>query len=373
MRIAILTLHLHTNYGGILQAYALQTILKNLGYDSVILDKPKFKLPIWKMPFAYLKRILKKTLTNNPNCSILIERAYQKQYEIESQHIQKFINKYLNIQYLNSLSSSKAKKYDIYIVGSDQVWRPEYFKMGFGNIKNAYLDFLGNKNVKRIAYAASFGVSEWTYTKKETNKCRSLLNKFYAISIREDSGIVLCKQHLHKEAEHTLDPTLLLDKKDYIKLITNRQTQKGNLLVYFLNNTKEKTQFVHFITQKKQYTPFYTHFPTGYQELPIEKRIQPPVESWLQGFDDAEFVITDSFHACVFSILFNKPFYVIGNESRGLTRITSLLKQFGLEDRLIKDTSPIPFPNDKIDWEDVNNRLANLRKKSYDFLTKSLA
>lgn len=369
MRIAILSLHIFVNYGGILQAYALQNVLKRLGHQPVHLDYSGFHIPYWKLPLSYLKRISFK-LFKNRNTIISAKKEYIQQSRVISTYTRPFIEKHLNIHYLNKLSELNTKDFDACIVGSDQVWRPEYF--GFGKIENAFLSFLGNQPIKRIAYAASFGVSNWTYTTRQTRNCCSLLKKFSSVSVREDSAINLCKQYLHRDVEQTLDPTLLLEKNDYLSLIESKQASKGNLLVYFLDETENKKQITNKVAKEKRLIPFRSNAPTECKHLPIEKRIQPPVESWLQGFEDAQFVITDSFHACVFSILFNKPFFVIGNESRGLTRITSLLKQFGLENRLIQDASTIIFPNENIDWEIVNNRLVNLRKTSYDFLKKSL-
>ena len=104
---------------------------------------------------------------------------------------------------------------------------------------------------------------------------------------------------------------------------------------------------------------------------PLAERIQPPVEQWLRGFMDAEFVVTDSFHACVFSILFGKPFIAIGNAGRGLSRFTSLLGMLGLESRLAA-ASPASTPTGDIDWPAVSRRLAAGREEATAFLTKSI-
>src|SRR5690606_15864360 len=106
--------------------------------------------------------------------------------------------------------------FDTYIVGSDQCWRPKYSP----NITNYFLDFLNDKqNVIRISYAASFGTSDWEFNEPETKMCRDLIQKFDAVSVRESSGIELCQKYLDKEAQHVLDPTMLLELDDYITKI----------------------------------------------------------------------------------------------------------------------------------------------------------
>ena len=104
---------------------------------------------------------------------------------------------------------------------------------------------------------------------------------------------------------------------------------------------------------------------------PLAERVQPPVEQWLRGFYDAEFVVTDSFHACVFSILFHKPFIVVGNARRGMSRFKSLLSIFALGDRLVMDVTQF-FHCSVIDWEQVDSLLAYERKRTCQFFDKIL-
>ena len=136
-----------------------------------------------------------------------------------------------------------------------------------------------------------------------------------------------------------LDPTLLLQKEDYIKIfeIAKVPKSKGNLLVYLLDPNKKQKQLIQCIETDTQLIPFYVNKRSVSPSTPIKERILPSVESWLRGFYDAEFVITDSFHACVFSIIFEKPFVVFGNKSRGMSRFDSLLNKFGLSSCLIGD------------------------------------
>ena len=147
-------------------------------------------------------------------------------------------------------------------------------------------------------------------------------------------------------------------------------------MCYLLDQGGEVEQIVSSIAEAKALEPFSTNTQTENQQLSLEERIQPPVEEWLQGFRDAEFVVTDSFHACIFSILFAKPFVVIGNRSRGMARFESLLRMFGLTDRLVcshedylarKESLMLP-----IDYEQVSHILTEKRSEAIAFLQKAL-
>ena len=171
--------------------------------------------------------------------------------------------------------------------------------------------------------------------------------------------------------EQVLDPTLLIKKEDYIQLFEKNKVSesKGNLLVYILDEIPEKSELINKIAEEKKLIPFKVNSKVGKGGLSLPEYIQPTVEEWIRGFYDAEFVVTDSFHACVFSILFNKPFIVYGNENRGLSRFTSVLNIFGLEERLLKNLSEYR-QFDEIDWNRVNSLLEKKIKDSCKFLYK---
>lgn len=378
MRIGILTLPLHTNYGGILQAYALQTVLEQMGHNVIILDKSPFQhLPYWKMPFSYSKRILEKfILSPQKNIQIFSEHWHNKTYPIISQHTQKFIDNYIHRKEVNSLSKLKESDFDALIVGSDQVWRPRYFTFMHSNIKNAFLYFAKDwKNIKRIAYAPSFGTDIWEYTKTQTKICNSLLKKFDAISVRESSAISLCKKYLSSNAILVLDPTLLLNIENYNQLINVAQVKQNTnmLLQYILDEDETKTELINSIAQKMKLNIIRVNSKTENPTAKLEERIQPSVEQWLCGFQDADFVFTDSFHACVFSIIYNKPFIVYGNKERGYTRFISLLSLFGLENRLVTNKQQaLKAINMPIDWKQVNQLRQEMQKNSISFLQSNL-
>lgn len=369
MRIGILTLPLHTNYGGILQAYALQTVLERMGHEVVVFDiKREFKLPFWKYPLAYIKRAIKKYILKKKNVRIFEEQYRKSIYPIINQHTQEFIDKYIHLYNVKSLKEVKEEDFDAIVVGSDQVWRPKYFIPMFKtSIQDAYLAFAKDWNIKRIVYAASFGTDEWEYTPAQIKECGELLRLFDAVSVREKSAIKLCKEHFGIKVQHVLDPTMLLCKEDYIKLFEIAKTPKspGTLLNYILDETPEKIEIINKIAKERKLIPFRVNSKIENAHAPLEERIQPPVEAWLRGFYDAEFIVTDSFHACVFSIIFGKPFVVIGNKERGMARFESLLKMFELENCMIDDIKDISLNQIHIKQE----ILIEKRKEIYIYLS----
>ena len=240
------------------------------------------------------------------------------------------------------------------------------------HVQESFLDFAKDWKGKRIAYAASFGVDNWEFSSEETRICKELAKSFNAISVREDTGVGLCEEYFGIKAEQVLDPTLLLHSSDYVKLIKEASLQKNNrkLFAYVLDKTPEKIAFVEKVAKEKGLQPNYINLSFGDIREPVKQRILPSVEQWLSYFYDAEFVVTDSFHGCVFSIIFNKKFVTIGNEERGMSRFKSLLSLLGLERRLCTNLSDIDSSiliGENIDYE---MRLSLLRQKSMQFLTK---
>ena len=376
MRIGILTLPLHTNYGGILQAYALQTVLERMGHKVVVFDTPtKCPLPpLWKLPLSFAKRTLLKCMGRIDR--IFIERYNNRILPVIANEIQPFIDERICRKVFTKFSKLDACDFDAIVVGSDQVWRSIYFiPMWFGQpMENAYLSFTKGWNIKRISYAASFGTDKWEYNEEQTLHSREALQMFDAVSVREENGVKLCKQYFDVDALHVLDPTMLLDVNDYIELFKQKQTpkSKGNLLNYVLDETDEIESLIKKVASMKKMVPFAVNNPyEGDNTKPLNQRIKPSVETWLRGFYDADFVITDSFHACVFSIIFKKQFIVIGNKERGMARFESLLKMFGLEERLVDEKVDVNnlYP---IDYDKVYNLYGQLKERSLHFLSENL-
>jgi len=370
MRIAILTQPLRYNFGGILQNYALQTVLKRMGHEVVTIDPNQYIKTTWKTPLHVLKRFIINHLIMRSNIDPIWEyRKNNKLRKLES-NTGRFIKKHIKVCKYNIINEIDITSFDAFIVGSDQVWRPQY---NIGRLTNMFLDFTEEANVKRVAYAASFGTKEWEFTEEETNKCKQLIKKFDGISVREDSGVELCHKYFCREAIHVLDPTMLLTKEDYMKLFSSTKSQREGkkLFYYILDEEKSKTDYVEEAAIKMGLNAFTVNACVDMNSTKdISQRIQPPVEDWLKAFHDADYVITDSFHGTVFSILFNKPFTVILNDKRGSTRIDSILKIFHLDNRICeKKLSANEIP---IKWHEVNEILNQKRREAYAFISKHI-
>jgi hypothetical protein len=384
MKIGILTQPLKNNYGGLLQAYALQLTLKRMGHEVWIINRVAPKITLLRKLGSIIKQVilryifLRKTKTFSLR---FIKDIKSEDLLIISQHTREFIKDHVQPVtepiYTNRKLRQIAKQgYDAFIVGSDQVWRLNYSP----DIFNFFLDFAINyKHIKRIAYGASFGLDEWHYPGKITGRCKKLIEKFDAVSVREHSAVDLCKLYFNIEARLVIDPTLLLTKEDYLDLIKDGSSikVKVGLYYYILDMNDDSKALIDLISDYSKLDP-YTVSPTEKRqkgkEFNINNCIYPPVPKWLEGFSKAEFIITDSFHGCIFSILFNVPFLVIGNRNRGLTRIESLLETFNLSARLV---SPIDGMNIKnimtpIDWGKINEVISSEKNQSMAFLRESL-
>lgn len=369
MKIAILTLPLHTNYGGILQAYALQTVLERMGNEVEHLqpkvEYKQFHSP-FIMPLVWVKRLYRKFFKGDTNLPI-----FKNPCNWIKENTDHFIAINLNCRYLSSdeWNENLAQDYDAIVVGSDQVWRPLYT-----DVKKSFTTFLGHSEIRRVAYAASFGVDNDEFSKDEIIAGQEYLKLFSGISVRESSGVEMCKTLFKVDAHCVLDPTMLLQCSDYQKFASLAPPSPGNLMVHILDEVDEMEAYITRFERTHNLIAFYSNSKIDLPwdiDIPMTERKQAPVENWLRGFEDAEFVLTDSFHACVFSILFHKPFGVFVNRVRGLSRIESLLRPLGLMDRCITDTN---VDLDKpIDWDKVDDMIFRKRLQSMDFIKEALS
>lgn len=376
MRIGILTLPPHDNYGGILQAYALQTVLERWGHDVVLFNKPLRKqvLPFPMSIFHYIVRFIKKYIFRRPNIYVFTEKKIYKYQKANTLYTNDFVNKHLHNLFIDSLVEIK-NEYDAIIVGSDQVWRKIYFNGSWEthNTDDAYLAFTNEWNIKRIAYAASFGVDYLELDDTEILNCKDAIQKFKAVSVREKTGVDICKKHFNVDAKWVADPTLLLDVSDYLTLAkdSNSLFSGKYILKYALDESEEIYGLAHKLEEQKGFPmkELKTHEKDSLSD--IKRCTRRPVEEWLYAFAHADYILTDSFHGTVFSILFHKQFTVIANKERGITRFTSLLSMFGLENRLIYSPNEYKQLPD-IDYDEVDIRLEQRRSESLDFLSKAL-
>lgn len=378
MKIGIITQPLHSNYGGLLQNYALQQVLKRFGNEIVTLNQDFAQPSKLRLLLSFVKTFILRLIGkgNNRKYPFIISKE-QKAYIRKNTNY--FIDKYINkTEVLNTFNDFRNytlnHNLDALVVGSDQVWRPRYNK----NVLRSFLDFTEGLKIKRITYAASFGVDYWEFADDQTTKSKELIQLFDAVSVRENSGVDLCANYLNCKAKHVLDPTMLLDKEDYICLVENEKEPKssGDLFTYILDESTEKNHIIDFVANSLGLVPFKV-MPCKIADRKTVRQIDdcvyPRVTQWLQAFMDAKFVICDSFHGAVFSIIFNKPFLIIGNKERGMTRFNSLLDTFDLQERMTNDMSMMELIiNTQIDWEKVNHTRSVLKNKSLEFIKSSL-
>ena len=374
MKIGILTHPLDYNYGCLLQAFALQKILKSMGHDVVTINrysdiqKPFFsQMKNWVLRFVY--RIIKDkqmTLCWNPYLTM-------EMISILSSNTKKFADR--NITQTvpvfpgNLERVDQEYKFDAYVVGSDQVWLPNFSL-------NCFLDFVHRDNVKRIFYAASSGSSSFADNTKLASKCKELSTKFCAISVREDSLIPIVNNFLERDAIHVLDPTLLLDSKDYLSACVEKIEDRPIVFTYILDKTKQKQFLIERVALELSLPVVAGSVEKDYERgkgIDIKKCIYPSVDKWLLNMARAKFVVTDSFHGTCLAITFRKPFVVVGNKARGINRFLSLLRLFNLQNRLI--TSVDEFKDsfyEELDDAKITDCIASMREVSLNFLRENL-
>jgi len=379
MRIGIITQPLHTNYGGLLQNYALQQALKRLGHEPITLDQDFYNPSILRIYLACIKTFILRLFGKGKNRTYPYHVSKTQKSTIRK-NTDYFINKYIvKTQVLDTIEqfrkSTIDKQLDALVVGSDQVWRPIYNR----NVLCSFFDFAKDLSIKRLAYAASFGVDFWEFSQQQTEQAKELIRDFDAVSVREHSGIDLCRKYLYCDAVHVLDPTMLLDKEDYIRLVEeeNEPISKGNLFTYILDESDEKKLIIEKVATELNLQPF-TSMPKhkinkDTIKIDLKDCIYPPVTQWLYAFMDAKFVVCDSFHGAVFSVIFNKPFLIIGNKERGMTRFYSLLDTFGLRNRMIDSITDVELIVDApINWEKVNQIREKMKNYSLEYLKINL-
>lgn len=354
-KITLLNMRYDNNYGGNLQRFALYTILQRMGYDVEYL----YIRDNWDDWFTTrsTKKVIKQSIkqlvhfilhpTQEPLLAWHRENpAYVKSCAITEPFLDKYI-KHTKVIY-NSWELKRAikkGKYDAVVAGSDQIWRKVYVeRYGIGTF---FLDFLPESfKGKKLIYGASFGVDYEEYAPEDIAKIQPHYSQLDVVTVRETSALELLKSYGldNPQAQVVLDPTLLLDKEDYIRVVNNANTTAsvGNMFCYVLDMTDEKKQLISEIAQRKQLTPFEWSLNTN-----------GSVEQWLRSFIDAEYVVTDSYHGMLFSIIFNKPFRLIINSSRGSSRFESICEILDINTNY-----------EEYDWAKIKSKLVVWREKS---------
>ena len=359
MKIALLNLTLDNNYGGNLQRFALTSILQSLGYEveHINLRFPKEKIkPVWKAPWIIFRRIIYKIIKDH-SYTIFKERNINIRRELSLSSIYPFYNKFIphtNPIY-NKAGLKKLKQYDAYIVGSDQVWRKTIAKPQ--GISTYFFDFLTKKEKPLLAFAVSFGNDKNELNEHEILLLGDLYKRFKGVSVREKSSLELLKSYgwTNPQAIQLNDPTLLLTKDIYSEIIDKSETSSvnGNIFCYILDPTEEKKMIIQNVVEKSGGEPF---------DISINRTNCPSIEQWLRSFRDAEYIITDSYHGLLFSIIYNKPYLLIRNDFRGNARFDSILKFLNLTDNELERT----------DWTIINETLKKEKERSLNFIMQNL-
>ena len=281
-KIGIIGLEHSQNIGNTLLKYSISIKLTTLGFDPYIIGK-KFK---------------------NHNISLL-----QKLTKL------KIINK--NFQEI------KENDYDILMVNSDQTWRK--WNNDFYDI--AFLNFAKDWNKPKIIYGASLGLDTWQFNKRDEEIAKSLLKNFTGISVREKGSIKFIENHLHLKPIFVLDPTFLIDKKYYLKIIKNFENDKFKdknfIFIYTVSNSDFLNNYINYIKEKYNRKIFRININTDNQ-----------IKKFIYGIYNCKAVITDSFHGTVFSIIFNKPFISFAYKKKGIERFNTLKEVFNLQNRI---------------------------------------
>lgn len=363
MKNAIITITDRNNYGNRLQNYALQRVLEKYGESCSLVED------IQLSAYGKVKRKIRKFVSFKlPNFASKRNPDY-----VRRTYFEKFSDAYINeSKYMlknGKIFEDINDSYDYFFVGSDQVWNPTFESIA-NNIDKYLLKFVNPK--KRIAYAASFGVSE--LTKKWKLRFAKELLKFKAISVREEAGAKIVKELTGRDAEILIDPTMILEADTWRQVAQKAPNKKSKktpyILKYFLGDQTEKRKaYIQSIADKNS-LEVYELLDVNYPEL---YAVGP--DGFLDLIDHAALICTDSFHAVAFSILFGKPFLVMNRTQENAinmsSRITTLLNKLHLERKMpgIIEENEIFECN----YSKAYQVLQKERKRAYAFLKKALS
>lgn len=344
MKISILTFSKETNYGANLQCYALCKTLQSMGHNVNIID-----IQLSKIKASFISRIIR-----------LPEKVFFKNFR--KKHLDIFTRKYKNVDDLKQ----NPPKSDLFIVGSDQVWNPQLTQRLDPLVY--FFSFLP-EGARRISYAASFGHAEWQ-NPELTDEVKSLLGKFEAISVREDTAVDICHDVFGAEAVRVADPTLLLTSYDELCGVYDQRRETNELLYFpFVKDEEEQAIIADFAKKhglKAVAMMSFHRYPGFVRRTLVSLRV------WLNSIRYARIVVSQSFHCMVFCILFHKRFVAVPLKGKQ-TRQKNLLSQLGLEDHICEDKTKLRetlerILNKDIDYQKVEKKIEEVRKQARDFL-----
>jgi len=367
-KIGTITFHNAHNYGAMLQAYALQKKLKDCDYDVTIINyinqniikDYKLTLKISSNPIKSLKNICK---------YVVFYKKRRKRYN----NFLKFMSEkmILSVEMTEKEIKANCKDYSILITGSDQIWNTDITK----TLDDIYTLNFGNKNINRISYAASFGNAQ--IPSNQVSNYKEKLSKINSISVREETGEKIINDILpNKKVTTVLDPTMLLTSTEWeheIPQEIKEKKEKGKyILVYTKSDNNEVTNIVNNLSNASKYKVIYFENINKYKNALRSAYIEGPLE-FVNLIKNAEFVVTSSFHATVFSILFQKKLWVVPHKKTG-SRVTDLLNKLGLSNRIVTsldDFKKQDYSAD-IDYNNENKLLDMERQKSLDWLINAI-
>jgi hypothetical protein len=352
MKIGILTFHNANNYGALLQAYALQETLKNFGYSIEIIN----------IPHVFLESRSKLIRIQNESLSRFFKSLLSTIFFLPKRICNNFLYSNFRKKYLclSKKYQNKSKMpYDIYIVGSDQIWN-----LRMTNFNSDF--FLCFCNRKKIAYAASIGVD--FLTKDEESFFKKNIGNIDRISVRETVSKELLSKFTNNKIWHVLDPTMLVYSSIWDKFIISKKN-KNYLLVYSVGPINNLFSIVDAIKNKYK-IDVYLIAPLkkkGYKTI----NFVSPVK-FISLIYSSSMVITNSFHGTIFSIIFKKKFITIPHSDTG-SRVTDLLKNLCLEDRIVKnENEAIKKISSPIDYEKTKTIIQEKKDESLKFLFDSI-
>ncbi|MCD2441006.1 polysaccharide pyruvyl transferase family protein [Agromyces sp. SYSU K20354] len=372
---------LNANYGGVLQAYALQRIVRDLGFRPVTdtsRPKPMLKRLRWRLlrhPYRWVR------------LSMPARADWDwRSWRLVTAPLRVFVARNMKTGSFMEAAGTRrgrarlARRFRTFVVGSDQVWRAAY-----ADIPAQFLDVLEpieGDRPRRISFAASFGVDDIAeYSDDDRSRAAALIRRFDAVSVREESGVRICHDEFGVRAERHLDPTMLLSAEHYRELVSRTAVDAtpaaGRLLIYRLDANDDVSRVERVLGERlglpslellAPWPPSYLAYVSNPAEF-----VRPSIAYWLASVASAGFVVTDSFHGCAYSILFNRPFVVYANAERGATRFDSLLEVFGLEHHRVGADSPLI--DERVfapDWTRVNRVLDTERVRGLSYLRANL-
>ena len=364
IKVGILTFSFALNYGSLLQAYALQEVLETKGYSACIIDLEEFNeenaLPVKE---RIRKKIIK--IVSNFDFLPVIRKRNDKIEKFEA--FRKHFNLTMKCHDIAELQHI-ADDLDVIIVGSDQVWNT--------HLKDfTYLFMLPVDNIRKIGYSVSLGWASETDLKEYQKE----IQKFAAISVREETSKQLVRSIYKSDIAVTADPTLLVDTATWnmISESTTISVEKPFLLCFlFAKNRKysrEKYRFVNEIAKSKNLKVIYLNHGYNKYSFREDAFCDCGIEDFLYLFRNASAVVTDSFHGTVFSIIYRREFYSIVDNSNTDRRKQGLLNRLGLEKRAVDVNEKINEVQDEsIDYEAVAQKLYQMKEESLDFLDKEI-